>query len=474
MRRLKRWQKVTIVTLLSLLVLPAAAWLVADQVGRAAVRREIRALEALGQTVSWEDLVPPKPPDEENAALLYRKAFRFLAEEDSDTEEALIYELGQPPWGEEVQEKIRQYQSQNQRGGWLSDGVKWIALTEDMYWEAVKQRLARNRKALDLVSRAAAMEKCWFPLNYRRGILLPLPHLAPLRATVRLLRLRILLRRREGDLPGVYEGLRTILRLERATRQPELKCFMVGGLCVHISLDTLKDVLADDDVHPAEWRRFLGELEDLDRQDLFADVLQGDRILGRISFHASPQTMASLKGSFSVRSATLQRILGWLERPIMRQNEALYLRYLTEMVEAVKKGPPQSFREIERVEASLEAQPRWRSLLVRILASGIDEMHKAHVCVEAKRRLACIALALKLYKHETGSYPETLAPLAPGILKSVPLDPFTGKPFVYRREGEGFLLYSVGVDFTDNGGNEVPPDPDDRDQGVDMVWRFKQ
>lgn len=35
---------------------------------------------------------------------------------------------------------------------------------------------------------------------------------------------------------------------------------------------------------------------------------------------------------------------------------------------------------------------------------------------------------------------------------ALPLDPCSGQPFVYRREGGGFLLYSVGTDGADPGG----------------------
>ncbi len=50
------------------------------------------------------------------------------------------------------------------------------------------------------------------------------------------------------------------------------------------------------------------------------------------------------------------------------------------------------------------------------------------------------------------------------------VDPFTGKSFVYRREGDGFIVYSLGVNRTDDGGVE---DEKDRDKG-DIVWRIER
>jgi uncharacterized protein YfaT (DUF1175 family) len=40
-------------------------------------------------------------------------------------------------------------------------------------------------------------------------------------------------------------------------------------------------------------------------------------------------------------------------------------------------------------------------------------------------------------------------------LTDVPVDPFTGKQLVYRREGEGFVVYSLGSNLKDDGGRST-------------------
>ncbi len=50
-------------------------------------------------------------------------------------------------------------------------------------------------------------------------------------------------------------------------------------------------------------------------------------------------------------------------------------------------------------------------------------------------------------------YPDTLAALVPKYLPAVPLDPFTDKPFIYERRGEGYLLASVGENGVYDGGD---------------------
>ncbi len=63
-------------------------------------------------------------------------------------------------------------------------------------------------------------------------------------------------------------------------------------------------------------------------------------------------------------------------------------------------------------------------------------------------------LACRLYKSRTGHYP-ALDELVPELLTEVPVDPFTGNPLVYRREGEGFIVYSLGSNQKDDGGRST-------------------
>ena len=71
-----------------------------------------------------------------------------------------------------------------------------------------------------------------------------------------------------------------------------------------------------------------------------------------------------------------------------------------------------------------------------------------------------MASALRLYRIKHGAYPEKLDALVPEFIDKLPTDPFSGREYVYRKEGKGFILYSLGVNMTDDGGVE---DPEDRE-----------
>src|SRR5262249_6607017 len=64
------------------------------------------------------------------------------------------------------------------------------------------------------------------------------------------------------------------------------------------------------------------------------------------------------------------------------------------------------------------------------------------------------------YRRQTGDWPRSLPDLVPNYLSAVPLDPFDAAQLRYRLTAEGAVIYSVGRDGRDDGGNTEPL-PDD-------------
>jgi hypothetical protein len=73
--------------------------------------------------------------------------------------------------------------------------------------------------------------------------------------------------------------------------------------------------------------------------------------------------------------------------------------------------------------------------------------------------------AIELHHAEQGAYPATLEELVPRYFPTLPTDPRGPGGIVYRvvddptqHAGRGFLLYAVGFDGVDDGGNHAPDD----------------
>ncbi|HEV7226053.1 MAG TPA: hypothetical protein VGN42_25325, partial [Pirellulales bacterium] len=73
-------------------------------------------------------------------------------------------------------------------------------------------------------------------------------------------------------------------------------------------------------------------------------------------------------------------------------------------------------------------------------AEGVTNIADAR---RAKLRLLIYDLAIRLYRDDHGRPPEQLGQLAPEYLRQLPLDPYTGRPPIYRPQGESYLLYCI-------------------------------
>jgi len=90
--------------------------------------------------------------------------------------------------------------------------------------------------------------------------------------------------------------------------------------------------------------------------------------------------------------------------------------------------------------------------LIGLTLPAVDNVQTKADRAEQTHRNLLVAFALSAHRREHGRFPEKLDALAPAHPPIVPGDLFSGGNLVYRPDGDGFLLYSVGVDGKDNGG----------------------
>jgi hypothetical protein len=79
-----------------------------------------------------------------------------------------------------------------------------------------------------------------------------------------------------------------------------------------------------------------------------------------------------------------------------------------------------------------------------------------------------LAFALAAYTADHNRYPAKLEELSPKYLSNIPDDVFSGSFLIYRPEGKGYLLYSVGP----NGKDEEGHGPEDDPRGDDIIVRM--
>ena len=100
-------------------------------------------------------------------------------------------------------------------------------------------------------------------------------------------------------------------------------------------------------------------------------------------------------------------------------------------------------------------QSRLRAILLRLVgAEGpiTKTIRGLHTREQTLLNLLCTDLALRCYLCDHGDLPMQLSQLSPDYLSTPLADPCSGEPFIYKADGQSFILYSVGADMQDDDG----------------------
>jgi hypothetical protein len=105
--------------------------------------------------------------------------------------------------------------------------------------------------------------------------------------------------------------------------------------------------------------------------------------------------------------------------------------------------------------AGTPARKEWSGPL-RIIRTGGESAGR--LTAEANLEACRAMLALAAFRAETGGYPATLKEAC--VLSGLPV----------RREGNSYLLYSIGEDWRDDGGTPAGKRAGDGSGTGDLVW----
>jgi hypothetical protein len=99
---------------------------------------------------------------------------------------------------------------------------------------------------------------------------------------------------------------------------------------------------------------------------------------------------------------------------------------------------------------------RYRHPLIHIFMPAIEPFSEVSYRGKTTHEATMTVLALQRWRLEKGNYPTNLDELiSSGYLKSLPMDPYSDKPLVYKKTDNNFILYSIGRNFEDDGGQIV-------------------
>jgi hypothetical protein len=104
-----------------------------------------------------------------------------------------------------------------------------------------------------------------------------------------------------------------------------------------------------------------------------------------------------------------------------------------------------------------------------LLKNSVDFSEKlvsTHSTYQASVNSLRAALACERYRLSQGKWPSSLDALVPVYLPAIPVDPFSGKPLLYRLLPDGVVIYSVGANGVDDQGDVLETSGSPKDRGT--------
>ena len=378
-------------------------------------RLEVQELRTEAGAI-WASVAPPRVADSANAALLYAQA----------VEQMKVSAL--------PDDKDREFADLEPRS------------------PEVAAYLQRQQKALDLARHAADRPDCRFDHDYSRPNMdAMLGELGALRQCSRLLRVAAQSQAASGDPKLALADWRRMHAVgAHAVSSPGL----MGGL-VALAIDASASKTAPTLFENVHTRAQLDEITPLDshapvRQYNLA--LQGEEAFGLASFC----DMAN--GKFSEAPTTWSRAAGEFLWLVWMQDEVpSYREFLAQVRDFSQRPYFERKAQIAALQSASQTGPP-AGIMLQILTPSILRSLAILAETQALASAVDVAHAATRYRLDHGEYPASAQALAPEYILALPLDPFDGHPLRWTKRRDGsVVIYSLGADGTDDGG-QVEPD----------------
>jgi hypothetical protein len=392
---------------------------------RASARLEktIARLRAAGEPIRLADLGRAPIPPEENA-------FTFLKRAEADIK-AIENEVS----AAETAELDAKRKREEEAGQTTAETANDDDVISPAVLAAMRTALAAYPKAVPLLLEASRCPDFDWQLDVnlapRDFTAAMIDLFKPMRGGVRVLNYQAQIDLADGRADDALQSALAIMRLSRLLdREPTLVVSLVSLACFNVGVHAANDALR------------LGPISDASQQALEDELAQ------QLPIEAAKHTLKT-------------------ERPFMLEH---YRDFLADGVGWLPSMKNDACTSAELVDALLETlplgtastDPKVREILARSgpLTASLEPSFQAYLHA-VRRQLATLrSLRILATLSRNKFSPEAAVPQLDelGLPASEIVDPFNGEPMRLKKLPEGWLIYSVGRDLKDDGGDVADKD----------------
>jgi hypothetical protein len=319
--------------------------------------------------------------------------------------------------------------------------------------EAVPTALNEARKVAVLPRGRYAIS--WAP----DGISTALPHLDQAREVARLLQYDALRRAHDNDLDGALESTLAAVNVSRSlSGEPSLVSALVRIACrSSLGLPSLERVLAQGEPSDAQLARLQQALVEDESDPLLQPAMRGElvttyallealasgqRKLGQIGFKP-PRPWKDMPVLDQVLDSTLTPVL---EQYSLSQRSAV-MKYLGDVIDINRLPIEEQCARLEELRSTTH------SPLALHLWGNLPKFGERCRASTAQLRCAILMLAAERYRRVHGKWPSAINDILAGLPPQIGRDPYDRKTLRLKRLADGLVIYSVGPNMADDGGD---------------------
>jgi hypothetical protein len=442
-RRFKLWHGIVALLLLLFLLFRVT--------GSLKLKKQLKVLRTKGYPVTLEELDRwyNIPEGAKNGGDVYMNAFSNYVKWDGDAEREL------PDFGRASMPGRTQPLNASMR-------------------QLVEKFLSDNEKTLTLLHEAASIEHCRYPIDLTKapvdlmgGPGSPASWVEDIRSGTRLLRLETLSHCESQDPNKALKSIRANFALAEFIGAPLLVHRLIHNSVQSRTYKSIERVLNRIQFTDEQLLGLSAWIKESRSDDGYIKALVGERCIGLSAFQGPVGQATDQMGAGGGKAPILMLGL-WKMLGLHYRDALVYIGLMQENIDAMELPSDERLLVFDSIQEDVNSGKRG-GLLTRLLWPALARTLDIDTRCTAEALAARTALAVERYRLADGHLPESLENLVPTYMEVVPRDPFDGRRLRYFTRENGFVVYSVGDDLTDEGGAERDGRGRDR-RGKPLPW----
>ncbi len=332
---------------------------------------------------------------------------------------------------------IATYQADDEMTKMLEDLCKDKIVMNDKIKEFVK----KNRLIVDTVLEASEIKNCDWGLDFSQGIKMELPHLSNMRKLAYLVIADAKIQAKDGNYDTAISRCVSVYKMARHINDRNYVIYLVGISINALTNNCVMQIMADmpqDTQSLTNLKKQLMEIDSIPFPIKPAILAERECTLKFMTKEQLPDVVKLCE----MDESTKKKLLSLDENAISR-NRTYFENYYNVVIAAFDMSYLQGCAAFKNLEKKLkeDANSNPDAILTNVVSPSSDKIFSLTTRFKTHNNAIKTAIELYMIKAKTGKLPDTLPADLPGDL-------FSGKPFIYEKTAEGFILRCQGQDLS--------------------------